>query len=221
MGILDIIGPVMVGPSSSHTAGAARMGLFARNLFGACPERVWIGLHGSFAATGHGHGTDLALVGGLLGCSPDDEALRISLDLAAQAGLHVDFATVDLGEVHPNSAWLKLRQGDRQLELQASSLGGGKIQVWNIDGFPTDLRGTYPTLLFVYPDQPGAVAEVSRVLAEAKMNLAAIKAHRRTRGGQALMEVQLDEVPPQALLETLQSLARFEQFRFIPALEGA
>ncbi len=221
MGIFDIIGPVMVGPSSSHTAGAARIGLFARGLLGVQPERACLGLHGSFSATGEGHGTHLALVAGLLGLSPSDEGIKEALELAVACGLEVIFEDVDLGDVHPNSVHIILTSGELRLELHASSIGGGQILVWGIDGFPAELRGIYPTILFVYPDQPGAVAEVSRVLADAKLNIAAIKAHRRQRGGQALMEVQLDEVPEEQLFVILRALPRFEQVRFVPALEGA
>lgn len=221
MGIFDIIGPVMVGPSSSHTAGAARIGLFARRLLGQAPHRAWLGLHGSFAATGEGHGTHLALVAGLLGLSPSDEGIKDALDRASSCGIEVVFEEVDLGDVHPNSVHIVLEASALRLELHASSVGGGQILVWGIDGFPAELRGSYPTILFVYPDQPGAVAVVSRVLAEAGMNIAAIKAHRRQRGGTALMEVQLDEVPAESLVDTLRALDRFEQVRFVPALEGA
>jgi L-serine dehydratase len=218
MGIFDVIGPVMVGPSSSHTAGAARIGLFARRLLGTDPVRAEISLHGSFAATGEGPGTPLALLAGLLGLTPDDERIPFSGELAPQRGLQYHFETVDLGEVHPNSVLLRLEGAGAALELCASSVGGGRIKVWNIDGFAVSLDGEYPTLLLVYPDRPGAVAIVSAILANAAINIATLKAHRTERGGQALMSVQLDEVPPEGILESLRHLPHFEQVRFIPAL---
>lgn len=218
MGIFDVIGPVMVGPSSSHTAGAARIGLFARRLLGAQPVRAEIGLHGSFAATGEGHGTPLALLAGLLGLEPDDERIPHSDTLAAERGLDYRFETLDLGEVHPNSVQLRLTATGTSLGICASSVGGGRIKVWDIDGFKVNLDGEYPTLLLVYPDRPGAVAVVSAILANAAINIATIKAHRTERGGQALMAVQLDEIPPTGVLDSLRHLPHFEQVRFIPAL---
>jgi len=218
MGIFDVIGPVMVGPSSSHTAGAARIGLFARRLLGVEPVRAEIALHGSFAATGEGHGTPLALLAGLLGLAPDDERIPASSELAVERGLDYQFETLDLGEVHPNSVRLRLTGPDASLEVCASSTGGGRIKIWDIDGFQVNLDGEYPTLLLAYPDRPGAVAIVSAILANAMINIATLKAHRTERGGQALMAVQLDEVPPPGLLESLRHLPHFEQVRFIPAL---
>ncbi len=219
MGIFDVIGPVMVGPSSSHTAGAVRIGLFARRLLGEEPLRAEIGLHGSFAATGEGHGTPLALLAGLLGLAPDDERIPVAADLASERGLDTRFETLDLGDVHPNSVRLRLKGGNSSLEISASSVGGGRIRIWNIDGFKVSLDGEYPTLLLAYPDRPGAVAIVSAILANAAINIATLKAHRTERGGQALMAVQLDEVPPPSVLESLRHLPHFEQVRFIPALE--
>ncbi len=221
MGLFDIIGPVMVGPSSSHTAGAVRIGRFARGLLGADPASAEIGLHGSFAATGEGHGTPLALLAGLLGCDPDDERIPEAEALAQDRGMAYVFREVDLGEVHPNSVRLHLARGEEQLEVCASSVGGGRIRVWGIDGFPVDLSGDYPTLVLVYLDRPGAVAVVSSVLAHAGINLAELKVCRLQRGGQALMEVQCDEVPPLAVLEGLRCLGQFEQVRFVPAQGGA
>ena len=218
MGIFDIIGPIMVGPSSSHTAGAVRIGAFARLVLGAEPAAAVLDLHGSFAATGEGHGTPLALLAGLLGLAPDDERIPRAEELARAAGLDYRFETVDLGDVHPNSLRLRLSGGGAALDLAASSVGGGRIMVWNIDGFSVDLDGHYPTILLTYPDRPGAVAIVSAILANAGLNIATIKAHRTIRGGQALMTVELDTDPPANVLESLRCLPQFEQVRFIPSL---
>ena len=218
MGIFDIIGPVMVGPSSSHTAGAARIGAFARKVLGTAPEKAVIQLHGSFAATGEGHGTHLALLAGLLGLAPDDERIPAAEALAREQGLDYRFEKVDLGDVHPNSARLRLEAAGTKLELCASSVGGGRIVVWNIDGFAVDLEGQYPTILLTYPDRPGAVAIVSAILANANLNIATIKAHRDSRGGKALMTVELDMEPPANVLDSLRCLPQFQQVRLIPSL---
>jgi L-serine dehydratase len=219
LGIFDIIGPVMVGPSSSHTAGAVRIGAFARLVLGTEPAKALVQLHGSFAATGEGHGTPLALLAGLLGLAPDDERIPAAEALAAERGLEYRFEEVDLGDdAHPNSVRLFLEAGGAPLELSASSVGGGRIAVFDIDGFDVDLAGAYPTILLTYPDRPGAVAVVSAILANATLNIATIKAHRNSRGGQALMTVELDTAPPPHVLETLRCLPQFEQVRFIPSL---
>ena len=219
MGIFDIIGPVMVGPSSSHTAGAVRIGAFARKLLAEEPSLVVLGLHGSFAATGEGHGTPLALLAGLLGLQPDDERIPFAKELAAERGLQFRFEDVDLGEVHPNSVRLHLAGAEGgHLDLGASSVGGGRILVWNVDGFETDLNGEYPTILLSYPDRPGAVAVVTAILSKAGMNIATIKARRDSRGGQALMTVELDNNPSGSVLNDLRHLPQFEQVRIIPSL---
>jgi L-serine dehydratase len=177
-----------------------------------------IQLHGSFAATGEGHGTPLALLAGLLGLAPDDERIPAAETLAAEQGLAYRFEHVDLGEVHPNSVRLHLEAEGILLELCASSVGGGRISVWNIDGFEVDLDGNYPTILLTYPDRPGAVAIVSAILANANLNIATIKAHRDSRGGKALMTVELDMEPPANVLDSLRCLPQFEQVRFLPSL---
>ena len=219
MGIFDIIGPVMVGPSSSHTAGAVRIGAFARKLLAQAPASAVIGLHGSFAATGEGHGTPLALLAGLLGLAPDDERIPQAQDVAREQGLEYRFEEVDLGDVHPNSVRLDLQGAEGgTLSLCASSVGGGRILVWTVDGFETDLDGEYPTILLSYPDRPGAVAIVTAILSNASLNIATIKAHRTSRGGQALMTVELDGYPTGGVLNALRHLPQFEQVRIIPSL---
>lgn len=218
VGIFDVIGPVMVGPSSSHTAGAVRIGLLARRLLGCPPVEAVIGLHGSMAATGEGHGTPLALLAGLLGLSPDDERIPGADRLAEEQGLTFRFEEEDLGDVHPNSVRIRLVAADHRLNVCGSSIGGGRIRIWSIDGFPTALDGEFPTLLFVYPDRAGSVAVVSTILAEAAINIATMKVHRTSRGGQALMAVQLDEAPSDEVIDSLHRLPHFQQVRFIPAL---
>jgi len=218
MGIFDIIGPVMVGPSSSHTAGAVRLGLLARCLLRGPLSEVVIGLHGSFAATGEGHGTPLALLAGLMGFAPDDERIPRSDELAKEEGLRYRFAEEDLGDVHPNSVRLQLSGPEGQLEVLGSSIGGGRIRIWRLDGFPVSLDGEFPTLLLVYPDRSGSVAVVSAILAKASLNIATMKVHRTSRGGQALMAVQLDEPPPDSIVDSLRHLPHFQQVRSIPAL---
>ncbi len=205
--LLDIIGPVMVGPSSSHTAGACRIGRFARRLVGGPPDRATIELHGSFARTGVGHGTDRALAGGLLGLDPDDERLRDALALAEQAGLVIDFSTVKLrGEVHPNTARLTVRHDQTEVQVTASSLGAGRIRVTAIDGYPVEVSGDLPTLVFVAADAPGVVAAASGILARDGENIATMRASRRRRGGDAIHIYELDDVPTEAAIQEIERI---------------
>jgi len=192
--ILDIIGPVMVGPSSSHTAGACRIGLFARALLGGQPGSAHVELHGSFARTGQGHGTDRAIAGGLLGFHPDDERLRDSIDLATAAGLDLTFENAKLrGDHHPNTTRITAHLGDREVAIVGSSVGAGRIVITAIDGFPVDITGTLPTLVVVASDQPGTVAAVTSALARQGGNIATIKVSRRRKGGHAIHIYELDE----------------------------
>jgi len=217
--LLDIIGPVMVGPSSSHTAGACRIGLFARGLVGGQPESAKVELHGSFARTGTGHGTDRAIAGGLLGFYPDDVRLRESLELAERAGLAITFGNSKLrGEHHPNTARITVRRGDQQAVVTGSSLGAGRILITNIDGFPVEVTGAFPTLVFVARDVPGIVAAVTSALAQAGENIATMRVSRRQKGGEAIHIYELDTPPQPAALETLGAIPALRMLRAIPRI---
>lgn len=191
--LFDIVGPVMIGPSSSHTAGAVRLGLLARAVFGDLPRFACISLHGSFASTGHGHGTDLALVAGLLGFAPDDPRIRDAMRLAQESGLTVTFDERDLGEVHPNSAELELSDTHgHTLRIIGSSLGGGDVIVSLLDDFEVDMNGDLPTLLVEHQDRPGEIAAVTSVLAEEGVNVASMRVAREARGARAMMVIETD-----------------------------
>jgi L-serine dehydratase len=192
MSILDMIGPVMIGPSSSHTAGACRIGLLARAILQARPERAAITLHGSFAKTGRGHGTDRALVAGLLGMRPDDGRLPDALAEAERDGLLVIWSVADLGNVHPNSVLIALEGDGRQTTVLGSSLGGGAVEIVEIDGVPVRFSGARHTLLVGHDDFYGAIATVTRVVADDRVNIAALSSNREARGGEALMCLELD-----------------------------
>lgn len=201
MNIFDILGPVMVGPSSSHTAGAVKIGYVSRELLGERPVEAEINLHGSFAMTGKGHGTDRALVAGILGMQPDDGRIPDSFQVAGEQGLRFTIGSVQLKEAHPNSVQLKLK-GDkgRGLEIIASSLGGGRISIVEIDGISTNFSGDYPTLIVHNLDQPGHVAEVTSMLAHKSVNIATLNLYRNMRGGYAVMVIETDQrVPADAI----------------------
>ena len=203
-GLFDILGPRMVGPSSSHTAGAARLGYVVHAIVGGVPDSASVGLHGSFAMTGEGHGTKIAITGGLLGYRPDDPRLRDAMKLAEEAGLEVAFDTVDLGEeAHPNSARFDVRRGDDRITMVGCSIGGGRIRIQRIDGFPVDLSGSLPTIVLQADDVPGTVAEITGMLAARNLNIATLRVDRTGRRETAMMTIETDEDVPGDLLEEL------------------
>lgn len=201
MNIFEILGPVMVGPSSSHTAGAVRIGLMGRKLLGQRPIKAEIGMYGSFLATGSGHGTDRALVAGLLGMQPDDMRIPDSFAHAEEAGLEYSFFEAKLREAHPNSAVMKLLgEGGREMTMQASSLGGGRIMVNQIDGVAVNCTCELPTLIIYNVDEPGYVATVTSMLSKTSVNIANLSLYREKRGGTAVMVVEVDqEISKEAL----------------------
>lgn len=192
--IFDMMGPVMVGPSSSHTAGAARIGNMGRTLLGEEVARADIGLHGSFAETGFGHGTDRALLAGLLGMKPDDLRIPNAYEEANRAGMAYSFRTVELRDAHPNTALLELTgKSGKQLTLQASSIGGGAIVVNKIDGIDVNFMGDFNTLIVRNQDESGSVAAITSILSQVHINVANMSVNRHRRGGDALMVIETDQ----------------------------
>ena len=192
--IFDMMGPVMIGPSSSHTAGAARIGNMGRTLLGEEVARADIGLHGSFAETGFGHGTDRALLAGLLGMKPDDLRIPNAYEEANRAGMAYSFRTVELRDAHPNTALLELTgKSGKQLTLQASSIGGGAIVVNKIDGIDVNFTGDFNTLIVRNQDESGSVAAITSILSQVHINVANMSVNRHRRGGDALMVIETDQ----------------------------
>ena len=192
--IFDMMGPVMVGPSSSHTAGAARIGNMGRTLLGEEVARADIGLHGSFAETGFGHGTDRALLAGLLGMKPDDLRIPNAYEEANRAGMAYSFRTVELRDAHPNTALLELTgKSGKQLTLQASSIGGGAIVVNKIDGIDVNFTGDFNTLIVRNQDESGSVAAITSILSQVHINVANMSVNRHRRGGDALRVIETDQ----------------------------
>ena len=192
--IFDMMGPVMVGPSSSHTAGAARIGNMGRTLLGEEVARADIGLYGSFAETGYGHGTDRALLAGLLGMKPDDLRIPNAYEEANRAGMAYSFRTVELRDAHPNTALLELTgKSGKKLTLQASSIGGGAIVVNKIDGIDVNFTGDFNTLIVRNHDESGSVAAITSILSQVHINVANMSVNRHRRGGDALMVIETDQ----------------------------
>jgi L-serine dehydratase len=205
--LLDIIGPVMVGPSSSHTAGACRLGLLARCLVGGTPTQALVELHGSFARTGEGHGTDKAIVGGLMGFRPDDERLRDALDIAEREGLAYQFEKTTIADdAHPNTVRITVERDGRRSVMVGSSLGAGRVLVTEIDGYPVEVTGNYHTIVLVAEDVKGSVARIAGVLAQHELNIATLRLTRKERGGDAFMVIEIDDQPEEVLRDELRAL---------------
>jgi len=223
MGFLDIIGPVMIGPSSSHTAGAARLGSLARACWGDAPlENVVISLRGSFAFTSKGHGTDKALVAGLMGMSPEDGGIRTALETAREKGFPFRFEIEQIDGAHPNSARFSFTGRDgATMDVIGASLGGGAVELQEIDGFSVKISGEMPTLITFHRDVHGVVAAVAALFAERKINIASMTLHRRARGGLASLVAELDmEKTPESELQRAVERAHPAIIRVVPLYRG-
>lgn len=222
MNIFDILGPIMVGPSSSHTAGAVRIGYVTRRLLGGKIAAAEIGLHGSFAATGQGHGTDRALVAGLLGMQPDDMRIPDSFEAAKQEHMDFSFHNVQISGAHPNTAYLKVTDvGGKTLEVQASSLGGGRIMLNKLDGITVDCQCENPTLIVRNQDQPGYVAEVTTLLTRYSVNIATLNLHRDKKGGLAVMVIESDQSIPADIIRRLEAMDGILKVTYLMSREEA
>ncbi len=207
MNVFDIIGPVMIGPSSSHTAGAVRIGRIAGALLGERAVDAQVGLHGSFAKTYKGHGTDKALTAGIMGMSPDDGRIRNALQLAEQNGLNITFRKVHIDGAHPNTASIRLTgAGGNTVSVEGASIGGGNVRINKINGMEVDFSGQAPTFIILHQDTPGTVAAVTDFLARRNINIASLRLSRRQRGGLAVMTLEVDAPVSQALNREMQSL---------------
>ncbi len=201
--VFEIIGPIMVGPSSSHTAGAVRIGNLARQILKQEPKQVEFRLMGSFAETYQGHGTDLALLAGLLGFATDDLNIPKANEKALEAGLEYSFKKTNIGFYHPNTVAIDLKGSERQVKMVASSLGGGKVEVQELDGLPTKFTGENPTLILYHDDVRGFLAKISRFLDDQGYNIGRLALERWRRGGPAVTICEVDTDIPSQLLEKL------------------
>ncbi|WNF35498.1 L-serine ammonia-lyase, iron-sulfur-dependent subunit beta [Bacillaceae bacterium IKA-2] len=192
--VFDIIGPIMIGPSSSHTAGAARIGRVARTLLGKQPKWVEISFYGSFAKTYKGHGTDLAIVGGLLDFDTSDQRIKNSLEIAKNLGIDISMAVETAVTDHPNTAKIRLGTSEEDvIELVGISIGGGKIEIIELNSFQLKLSGNHPAILVVHDDRYGVIAAVSNVLAKHEINIGHMEVSRKEKGQEALMVIEVDQ----------------------------
>ncbi|WRP08408.1 L-serine ammonia-lyase, iron-sulfur-dependent subunit beta [Rossellomorea aquimaris] len=209
--VFDIIGPVMIGPSSSHTAGAARIGRVARNLFRREPKWATISFYGSFAKTYKGHGTDVAIVGGILDYDTYDERIIESINVAKQKGIKVKFQEEDAITDHPNTARIRMGDDKGEIELVGISIGGGKVEIIELNGFELKLSGHHPAILVVHDDRFGAIASVSNVIAKHQLNIGHMDVSRKEKGQMALMTIEVDQPIDEAVINELTSLPNITQ----------
>ena len=220
MNLFDIVGPVMIGPSSSHTAGAVRIGYVSRQLLDEPVKKAEILLYGSFLATGKGHGTGKALVAGLLGMKQDDARIPDSIKIAEKNGMEIHFGEADFKEAHPNSVELILTGiSGKTLEIVGESLGGSRINIARIDGINTNFSGDFPTLVVHNLDQPGHVTEVTSMLAHKSINIATMQLYRSNRGGDAVMVIECDQEIPRESLKWLEHLEGIKKVTYLSLLE--
>ncbi len=209
--VFDIIGPVMVGPSSSHTAGAARIGLMAGKLFGETPTVINITFYGSFADTYRGHGTDVAIIGGVLGYDTFDDRIPQSIDIAKSKGIEIHFETSEALTDHPNTARVHLTNGLEEFELVGISIGGGTIEITELNGVPLRLSGGGPALVVLHHDRFGAIAAVTSILADYEINIGHMEVSRHEKEKQALMAIEIDDRITAEVLEEIDRLPQVER----------
>ena len=221
IGIFDVLGPIMIGPSSSHTAGAARLGKIARTIVNKPIKDVTFLLHGSFKETYKGHGTDRALVAGILGMMPDDERLRDALLIAEKEGLEVHFLPADLGQVHPNTVKILMTDcDDINWEVLGSSIGGGLVEIYEINGNKVKITGEYPTIITCHDDIPGTVSKVSTLFYDNDINIAHMTLVRSQKGKDATMTFEVDNNVSEELITELKAVEGVNHVILINSLGG-
>ena len=207
MDVFDIIGPIMIGPSSSHTAGAARIGKYALNILGAKPVKADIYFSGSFAKTYKGHGTDKAIVAGILGMDTDDPGIKYSFETAEHRGLEFAFHTGEIENAHPNTAFIVLTsESGKTVEVQGASVGGGNIVITKINGTEVEITGKFTTMIVLHRNIPGMISDVTSVLAQNGINIGKFDLRRKPRGGKGVMIIELDSDVPEYVNDEIKEM---------------
>lgn len=218
MNVFDIIGPVMIGPSSSHTAGACRIGYVSRRLLSGTPKEANITFAGSFAKTYRGHGTDRAIVAGILGMTPDDLRLPDSLNIAKESGLIFHFDTAELPKAHPNTAIIRLRDdNDNEVEIEGASVGGGNILITKLNGMTSAFTGENNTVIVAHNDTPGVIADVASTFADFGVNIGNFRLARPKKGQQAMMTLEIDGEASPEIISMLEKQPNVTQVVYLKA----
>lgn len=213
--VFDIIGPVMIGPSSSHTAGAVRIGKIVSSIFGEAPTEVEFQLFHSFAKTYRGHGTDLALVAGILGMETDDPRIPQSLDIARERGIKVYWkVNKDSNTPHPNTTRIIIKNEHKTISATGISIGGGNIQVTELNGFAVNLNMNTPTIIIVHQDVPGMIAHVTEVLSEYDINIAQMNVTREKAGEKAIMIIEVDSRQCEDAIQKIETIPHLHNVNF-------
>lgn len=221
IGIFDVLGPIMIGPSSSHTAGAARLGKIAGTIVNKPIKEVSFLLHGSFRETYKGHGTDRALVAGILGFLPDDPNLKDSISIANEKGIIIRFLQADLGQVHPNTVKFLIKDiEDIEWEVLGSSIGGGLVEIHEINGKKVKVTGEYPTIITCHDDVPGTVSKISTLFYENKINIAFMSLSRNQKGKDATMTLEVDTNISYEIINEIKSINGVNRVIVINSLGG-
>ena len=214
-----MIGPVMIGPSSSHTAGVVRIGRAALKLFGMAPQEAEIIFYNSFARTYEGHGSDRAVIAGLLDFSTDDKRIKESVELAPVMGLRYTFRSVgNASTLHPNSVRIKLKRGDKEMEVLGESRGGGLINIAEVDGFKADFSASLHTLIIFADDVKGSIAFIASVLAHDACNIATMSVSRKARNDIACQVIEMDSGIKPVTIEYLKSLSWVKEVIYVPQI---
>lgn len=215
-----MIGPVMIGPSSSHTAGVVRIARAAIRVLGGKPDEASIVFYNSFARTYEGHGSDRAIVGGLMDFKTDDERIKLALQLAEEEGFHYKFKSIGNSSVHhPNTIKLNLRKGEKSVEVVGESLGGGLINIAEVDGFVANFSAQMHTLIIKADDVSGAIAFISSVIAQEKANIATMSVSRKGKHDLACHVIEMDSGIKTITLEYLRSLSWIKELIYIPDID--
>ncbi len=221
IGVFDVLGPIMIGPSSSHTAGAARLGKIAKTVVNKPMKEITFLLHGSFKETYRGHGTDRALVAGILGMEPDDARLRNSMELAEKEGIKIKFQPADLGQVHPNTVKFLITDcDDISWEVLGSSIGGGLVAIQEINGNKVQITGEYPTIITCHDDIPGTVSKISTLFYQNDINIAHMTLVRSQKGKSATMTLEVDEKVSADIVKEIEAVAGVNRVIVINSLGG-
>ncbi len=217
--VFDMIGPVMIGPSSSHTAGVVRIGLAAYKLLGGTPDTAVIIFYNSFARTYEGHGSDRAILAGLMGFKTDDKRIRDAIELATEAGMNYSFKSVgNASALHPNSVRLQLTRGDREIEVLGESKGGGIVNVAEVNGFNAGFSASLHTLIIFAADVKGSIAFIANVLAHDDCNIAAMSVSRKGKNDLACQVIEMDSGIKPVTFEYLKSLSWIKEVVYIPEI---